>query len=82
MQKVVTLDDSLRGMLNGCQEEVEFIDESGRPVGHFLPQDVYQKMLYAWVESQCPFSKEELERRRRETGGRSLKEIWKDLGVQ
>ena len=78
----IVIDELLRSKLNGCQEEVSFVDDKGQPLGHFLPEGIYRKLLYAWVESQCPYSKEELERRKQETGGRSLKEIWERLGVK
>jgi len=81
--KQVTLDPILRSQLNGLSEEqLEILDEKGQTLGHFLPAALYKKMLYAAVETSCPFSKEELERRAKETGGRSLAEIWKSLGVK
>lgn len=76
MSKVI-LDDTLRGKLNGLNEPLEICDETGRTVGQFLPQHVYQKLLYASVVT--PYSEEEMERRRREKGGRPLSEIWKRL---
>jgi hypothetical protein len=82
MTKVV-VDESLRAKLNGLTEDIEMCDPAGHTLGHFVPQDLYKQMLYAWVESQCPVSEEEMERRRRENGpGRTLAEIWKRLGVQ
>lgn len=81
--KQVTLDPSLRSKLNGLSEALEVLDEKGQTLGHFLPADLYKKMLYAAVEASCPFSKEELERRSKEAkGGRTLAEIWKSLGVK
>ncbi len=79
MNKLI-LDKELRAKLNGLSSEIEFCDESGKTLGHFLPDDVYKKLLYAWLKSQ--HSDEELDKARRETGGRPLKEIWKDLGRQ
>lgn len=78
----IIVDESLRKQLNGCQEDITLVDEAGKPLGHFLPEPMYRKLLYAWAESQCPYSKEELERFKQETGGRPLKEIWKSLGVK
>ena len=80
----VTLDESLRAKLNGLNEELEICDTDGRTVGHFVPSDQYREMVYAWVESQSGITEEELQRRiREETGkGRTLAEIWKDLGVR
>jgi hypothetical protein len=74
------LDEALRAKLNRLEEQVDLRDESGRVVGHFLPEATYRKLLYAAVEAACPLSAEELERRRQETGGRTLAEIWKNLG--
>jgi hypothetical protein len=79
MTKVV-VDESLRAKLNGLTEDIEMCDPAGHTLGHFVPQDLYKQMLYAWVESQCPYTKEELEEAAREEGGRTLAEIWKSLG--
>lgn len=77
----IVIDELLRSKLNGCDEDLAFVDETGKAVGHFVPEGMYRKLLYAWVESQCPYTKEEIEKFSKETGGRSLKEIWKSLGV-
>jgi hypothetical protein len=74
----VIVDETLRTRLNRFSEEVELCDESGQTLGLFLPVDLYQKLLTA--ADRCPYSAAELERRRQETGGRSLEEIWKRLG--
>ncbi len=76
----VIVDEGLRDKLNGCTEEIEFCDESGQHVGHFVPAELYRKMLYAYAESRCPYTKEEQERHQRETGGRPLADIWASLG--
>jgi hypothetical protein len=83
MDKVV-VDESLEAKLNGLNRELEVCDRNGRTLGHFLPPDLYREMLYAWAESQSGITPEELQRRiREETGtGRSLAEIWKDLGAE
>jgi hypothetical protein len=76
----VTLDPELRAKLNGLDEQIEVCDESGRTLGHYLPADLYEELFYAALAAESPHSKEELKRRHRETGGRSLAEIWKSLG--
>lgn len=81
MQTIV-LDPELRAKLNGLDQEVEIRDEAGKTVGHYVPEALYRKMLYAAAEAACPYSEEELERMRHETGGRPLAEIWKSLGVK
>jgi hypothetical protein len=69
----VTLDQSLRAKLNNLDAEVEFCDESGQTVGYFVPADWHRRLLYAWANAQ--FTDEELEKARRQPGGRSLAEI-------
>jgi hypothetical protein len=76
----IVLDPQLRAKLNGLNKQLEMCDESGKTLGHFVPAELYKKMLYAAVLAACPHSPDELERRRRETGGRTLAEIWKNLG--
>jgi hypothetical protein len=73
----VILDDTLRQKLHGLEAEVELRDETGKIVGHFLPAEKYQSLLYAWARNRL--SDEELKRRREEPGGRSLAEILADL---
>lgn len=79
MSKVV-LDQALKAKLNGLNEPLELCDEAGHTLGHFLPAEAYQKLLYAAAEAACPIPKEELERRQAQSGGRSLAEIWRRLG--
>jgi hypothetical protein len=76
----LTLDADLRRRLNGLTEPVEVCDEAGHTVGHFLPADLYQELFYTALAAESPHSKEELKRRHRETGGRSLAEIWQRHG--
>lgn len=76
----VILDEALRSKLNGLSEQLEILDESGRTLGRFVPEDAYRQMLYAAAAAACPHSPEELERRRQETGGKTLAEIWQKLG--
>jgi hypothetical protein len=80
MSKII-LDTELRAKLNGLNQPLEFCDADGHTVGHFLPVAEYRKLLYAAVEAACPHSPEERERRRHETGGITLKEFWKRMGV-
>jgi hypothetical protein len=74
----LTLDPDLRSKLNGLNEQIEVCDEGGRTIGHFLPEDLYRRLVYAWVNAQV--TDEELAKAAREPGGRSLAEIWKSLG--
>jgi hypothetical protein len=77
MSKIV-LDDDLKAKLNGLNKTMEVEDGSGRLVGQFVPQEEYLKLIYAWAKAEV--SDEELNRVRKETGGRTLSEIWSRLG--
>jgi CRISPR/Cas system-associated endonuclease Cas1 len=59
----VVVDKELRDKLNGFDHEVIFCDESGQPVGRFLPQSEYMKILYE--RARHMFTDEELEAARR-----------------
>ncbi len=78
----ITLDSALRSKLNGLNEALEICDETGATVGHFVPAGAHRKFLYQIAESQCPYTREQLDEMRKQTGGRTLKEIWKELGQE
>jgi len=77
MGKVI-LDDVLRAKLNGLSEQMEVCDESGRTLGHFLPADLYQQIIYSC--DYCPYTEEEIQQSLQDPGGRPLAEFWKSLG--
>ena len=66
----------LREKLNGLEHAVTLCDESGKPIGRFLPQSKYLKILYE--RAMHMFSDEELQRARNEPG-RPLADILRDL---
>jgi hypothetical protein len=74
----VTVDELLKQKLGGLKASVELCGPDGRILGRYLPEGEYREMLYGSVE--IPFSGEEIARRRSETGGCSLEEIWKRVG--
>ena len=76
MTKVI-LDDSLLAKLQSGDEPLELCTASGETVGHFLPQEVYERMLYDWANAQV--TDEELQRRLEQPGGRTLGDIWSRL---
>jgi hypothetical protein len=75
----VTVDDALRARLNGLGAEVELRSESGQPLGYFVPAELYLLFLYARARKQL--SDDEIEQLRRQSGGRPLADILKDLGA-
>jgi hypothetical protein len=76
----VFIDRATLGRLNGLKEQSEFRDESGNLLGHFVP--ARKGSVELLPTDGCPYTPEELERMRNETGGRTLSEIWKSLGVE
>ena len=71
MTKVV-LDAAVLAKLGNLEDLVEFCDESGRTIGYFRP--------VVWsLKDLSPFSDEEVEELRKQTGGRPLKDILADL---
>jgi hypothetical protein len=74
----ITVDSALGAQLNQCKVPVILVDQAGRKLGQFVPEPI------SWRESckadGCPYSLEELERMHNETGGRTLAEIWKEVG--
>jgi hypothetical protein len=78
----VTVESSFRAKLKNLAEELELCDEAGETMGRFLPETVYRKLLYALALAQRPsLAPEEIERRKREPGGKPLGEILKQLGA-
>ena len=55
----VILDDDLKSRLNGLDKHLEVRDPAGKLVGHFLPDDLYMRMLYDWAKAE--FAREEAE---------------------
>jgi len=75
MQQVI-VDDSLRTRLGNLAELLELRDEGGQLIGHYVPAGTSRVAEGA----TCPLSDEEIEELRKQTGGRSLAEIWRDVG--
>lgn len=71
----IRIDAATRERLSEAAGTVELVDENGNRVGYFqrfLPPPYDDSMI-------PPMSREELDRRLNEPGGRSLAEILKDL---
>lgn len=76
----LTLDSTFRTKLAGVDEPLEFCDQMGHTVGHFLPGELYQEMIYKLAESKCPFPLEQLKKKRTETSGDTLAKVWQRVG--
>jgi hypothetical protein len=76
----ITVDQALQQRLGGLAEPLELRDANGQILGHYLPEAEYKKIVYGSLE--IPFSDEEVARRRAQTGGCSLREIWDRVGQE
>jgi hypothetical protein len=75
----VVLGPEFTSKLNGLNEDLELRDETGRVLGHFVPSDLYHKMLSAWAELTCSKTAEELEQLRQQPGTQTWAEIKRRL---
>jgi hypothetical protein len=75
----LTLYNDLTKRLNGLTQPVEVCDADGTTLGHFLPGDLFRKLMYAAAEAACPYSPEQLEQFENEAGGGTLAEFWHEL---
>jgi hypothetical protein len=71
----VTLDPATLDRLGDYRQTLELCDDSGRVVGHFVPANA----PVSSDDMEPQISEEELQRREREGGGRSLQAILADL---
>lgn len=76
----LTLDARAIAELQTATGEVEICDEAGRPLGIFRPFSAAGMSMRGRGES--PFSEAELEERSGDLSGRSLQEVWQELGVR
>ena len=76
MNKMV-VDDVIGTRLRGMSE-AELFDPTGHKVGRFLSEELFLRLVYDWANAQI--TDEELERRRRAPGGKTLAQIWAELG--
>jgi hypothetical protein len=78
MNKII-IDEPLRSKLHDLRDHAELCDQAGQTVGHFLSPQLYQSLLYKALD-EPGLTREEVERRLAQPGGRPLSEIWKRLG--
>jgi len=78
MSKVI-VDNELRAKLKGSLSGVELCDQSGRALAFIVSPDEYRQLLYARARER--HSDAEIERLQKQTGGRPLDDILRDLGA-
>ena len=66
-------DDNLRSRLGEFHAQTELYDKDGNVLGIFTPAPVNDAALYDYIASQI--SDEELERRKKEPGGKTTAEL-------
>jgi hypothetical protein len=74
----IILDGELRSKLKGLDEQLELCSEDGTILGRFVPEAVFQQIVYAALKRH--HTDAEVEELDRQTGGSSLQEIWRRLG--
>jgi hypothetical protein len=75
----VLADDLLRSRLNNLAERLQICDEQGNILGFFVPAETSKEMYeqMEWPEWLTPA---EMERLSKQTVGKPLAQIWKELG--
>jgi hypothetical protein len=73
----ITVDAQLGAKLAQAEGFLEICDSSGEVLGYFHP--ALRNPASPSLKELSPFSDEEIEEFRRQPGGRSLAEIWRDL---
>ncbi len=74
----VTLEEMQKLPERNLTEHLVVCDKTGHVVGHYLPVDAYNRLVCQWANSQVTTDK--LQQRLEEKGGRTLTEIWAELG--
>jgi hypothetical protein len=74
----IIVDQATQAKLDKADRAVELRDEAGRLLGYFSP--AVDRSVYDEIE--IPISEEELDRRSKAGGGRTLSEIMADLNRQ
>ena len=72
MERVV-LEPQLRAQLQDGKRSLELCDDSGQTMGFFLPAADFLRWQYDWARRH--YSTEELDRREKESGGRTTAEV-------
>ncbi len=76
IMSVVVVDKPLQHELEELTAPVDFRDRQGRLLGRFRP--VLSGRQVRRASDKCPYSDDELDAKRNETGGRALGEIKQD----
>jgi hypothetical protein len=76
----VILDAHQQVRLTKLDAPAEIRHQNRQVLGRYIPEAEYQRLIYALAEAACPFSPEELARRRQLAGGGPLAEFWARMG--
>ncbi len=77
----VILDADLKRKLNGLNRIVDVRAPEGQRVGRFVPEEDFQRLFYAALAKECPYSADELASMHAEEGGQSLDDFFRRLGA-
>lgn len=76
---MIRVNRDLESQLTGV-DDAELYDASGRPLGHFLSEELYRRLIFDRANAQI--SDEEIQRRLQPPGGKKLSEIWAELNAK
>jgi len=76
------LDEQKRIQFESFDESIEIKKPDGQVVGMYVPEAEYRKMRYDLAMAACPYTEEEMLGFENETGGSTLADLWKRLGVK
>jgi hypothetical protein len=77
--KSIILDTDLKSKIGDLKEDVQLCDEAGHVIGFVLPAEIYRRMFIEMANTLV--SDEELEQSFAESGGQTLAEIKRELGM-
>lgn len=75
----LTIDDTLAGLLASVKGETTLLDKSGKVLGRYFPQIDQAAMHAKYGHLWTPEDLARAEEARKETGGQTLREIWKEI---
>jgi hypothetical protein len=78
--KSIVLDTDLKSKIGDLKEDVQLCDEMGHVLGFVLPAGIYRRMFIEMANTLV--SDEELEQSFADSGGQTLAEIKRELGME
>jgi hypothetical protein len=76
----ITIDSGLEAKLAATHDTVEVCGSAGQTMGRYVPEELFQKLVYQLAESHRPgLTEQEVQARRQMPGHKSLAQILQNL---